>query len=272
MNMKLGISSYTYPWAIGLTGTMPSQPLKPLQLLEKAQELGVGLVQFGLNMPLDQLPEKELKEVVKRASSWKIDLEIATAGIEPRQLQRQIDFAKRIDVILLKTTPERADGSIPMRAEMADSLRAVLDQLAEEKIRLAIDNSRVPAQELNELIDPLHSLWVGVALDTAKPMSIPQGWRFTVRVLAHRTMCVHIKDFVVQPAPYGMGLDMRGCPVGNGQLNIPWLVESFAALRIVPSAILELWTPGQKTLEETIALEHAWAKQSVDYLRRFIPD
>jgi hypothetical protein len=60
--------------------------------------------------------------------------------------------------------------------------------------------------------------------------------------------------------------------VGEGQLNIPWLVESFAALRIEPSAILESWTPEQETLEETIALGDAWAKQGVDYLRQFITD
>ena len=86
--MKLGISSYTFPWAIGLPDAIPSQPLTPLQLLEKARELGVGLVQFGPNMPLDQLPEKELREVVKRASSWKIDLEMGTVGIDPGRLQR----------------------------------------------------------------------------------------------------------------------------------------------------------------------------------------
>ena len=67
--MKLGISSYTFPWAIGLPGAKPNHPLKPLQLLEKAQELGVGIVQFGPNMPLDKLPEKELREVVKHAGS-----------------------------------------------------------------------------------------------------------------------------------------------------------------------------------------------------------
>ena len=81
--MKLGISSYTYPWAIGLSDAKPSQPLQPLQLLEKARELGVGIVQFGPNMPLDQLPETELRDIVKRANSWKIDLEMGMVGIDP---------------------------------------------------------------------------------------------------------------------------------------------------------------------------------------------
>jgi hypothetical protein len=85
-------------------------------------------------------------------------------------------------------------------------------------------------------------------------------------------LSLHVKDFVVEPAAYGMGFSVKGCPVGKGQLNIPWIVESFAALRIEPSVILESWTPEQETLPESIALEDAWARQGVDYLRRFIPD
>jgi len=80
--MKLGISSYTYPWAIGLPGAPPTNPSR-LTAHGEGHELGVGIVQFGPNMPLDKLPEKELREVVKHADSWKIDLEIGTVGFDP---------------------------------------------------------------------------------------------------------------------------------------------------------------------------------------------
>ena len=270
--MKLGISSYTYPWAIGLPGAPPNQPLTPLQLMEKAQELGVGIVQFGPNMPLDKLPEKELREVVKHADSWKIDLEVGTVGFDPARLRFQIQFARRIGAILLKTTPERPDGTLPTRMEIAECLRGIIKDLADAEIGLAIDNGRMPAQELNELLGAVRSPWLGVALDTATPLAIPQGWQISVRVLTHRTLCLHIKDFVVQPGEHGMGFSIKGCPVGAGQLNIAWLMESIAAIRVQPSVIVESWTPEQTTLPETIALEHAWAKQGVDYLRRFIPD
>jgi hypothetical protein len=270
--VKLGISSYTFPWAIGLPDAIPSHPLTPLQLLAKAQDLGVGIVQFGPNMPLDQLPEKELREVVKQARAWKIDLEMGTIGIDPGRLRVQIQFAKRIGAILLKTTPEHPDGRILMGTEISNCLRAVVGELTEEKIGLAIDNSRIPAQQLNEILGSIRTPWLGAALDTANPLALPQGCQLSVRVLGHRALSLQIKDFVVQPAAHGMGFSIKGCPVGKGQLNIPWIVESFAALRIEPSAILESWTPEQKTLEETLALEDAWAKQGVDYLRRFIPD
>jgi sugar phosphate isomerase/epimerase len=269
--MKLGISSYTFPWAIGLPGVVPDRPLKPLQLLEKAEELGVGLVLFGPNLPLDSLPEKDLREVVKRADASNIDLEIGTKGIASEHLRAQIQFAKRSGAILVKTTPERADGQIPTRFEIANCLRAIVDELTEEEIGLAIDNSRISAQELNEILGSLNSRWVGAALDTATPLAL-QGWQISVRVLGHRTLSLHIKDFVVRPEAHGMGFSVQGCPAGLGQINVPWIVESFASLRIEPSAILESWTPEQKTLRETIALEEAWARQGVDYLRRFIPE
>lgn len=270
--MKLGISSYTFPWAIGLPNTVPDHPLKPMQLLEKAQELGVGLVQFGPNMPLDGLPERELREVVKQADSWKIDLEIATEGIDPESLKNQIRFAKRIGAILLKTTPERPAGRIPPQTELSSCLRAIVNDLAEEKIGLAIDNSRIPAPELNEVLGAVRCRWLGAAVDTANPLALPQGWQISLRVLGHCTLSLHIKDFVVQPEAHGMGFAVKGCPAGKGQLNIPWLVESFASLRIQPSVILESWTPEQKTLQDTIALEAAWAIEGANYLRRFIPD
>jgi sugar phosphate isomerase/epimerase len=270
--MKLGISSYTFAWAIGLPDATPNHPLTALQLLEKARELGVGLVQFGPNMPLDKLPEKELREVVKQAGSWKIDLELATEGINPDHLRNQIRFAKRIGAILLKTTPELPVGQIPLRTEISYCLRAVVPDLEAEKLGLAIDNSRIPAPELNELIGSIRSPWLGAAIDTANPLALPQGWQISVRVLGQRTLSLQIKDVVVEPAAHGMGFTVRGCPVGTGQLNIPWIVESFASLRLEPSVILESWIPEQKTLQDTIALENTWASQGVDYLRRFISE
>ncbi len=270
--MKLGISSFTYPWAIGLPEATPQNPLKPLQLLEKARELGVGIVQFGPNMPLDQLPENELRDVVKHANSWKIDLELGMVGIDPARLRRQMQFAKRIGAILVETTPERPDGTLPMWGEISSGLRPLMEEWAKEEIGLAIDNSRISPQELNSLLESIRSPRLGAALDTANPLALAQGWQIAVRVLAHRSLSLHIKDFVAYRAVNGMGFCVKGCPAGKGMLNIPWLVESFAALRVEPSVILESWTPQQPTLEQTIALEDDWARQGVDYLRRFIPD
>jgi hypothetical protein len=127
---------------------------------------------------------------------------MGTIGIDPERLRDQIHFAKRIGVILLKTTPEGPDGHIPMRTEISTCLRAVVGELAEEKIGLAIDNSRIPAQELNEILGSIRSPWLGAALDTANPLALPQGYQLSVRVLGHRALSLQIKDFVGETARY----------------------------------------------------------------------
>jgi 3-oxoisoapionate decarboxylase len=148
----------------------------------------------------------------------------------------------------------------------------VTDELAQAGLGLASDNSCVPTRVLSSVLESLHSPRVGAAVDTANPLGIGEGWQISTRVLGHRTLSLHIKDFVAKPAPHGMGLCITGCPVGKGQINVPWIVESFAALRVEPSVILESWTPAQKSLEETIAMENAWAQEGIRYLRRFIAE
>jgi hypothetical protein len=69
-----------------------------------------------------------------------------------------------------------------------------------------------------------------------------------------------------------MGFVVEGKPAGQGQLTIPLLLEKLRAAGVDPNAILELWPPKADSLEETIALEHAWAAESIPYLRRLIPD
>ena len=92
--------------------------------------------------------------------------------------------------------------------------------LEEERIGLAIDNSRIPAPELNEILESIRSPWLGAAIDTAKPLALPQGWQMSVRVLGHRTLSLQIQDSVVLPEAHGMGFSVQGCPVGKGQLNL----------------------------------------------------
>jgi sugar phosphate isomerase/epimerase len=139
-------------------------------------------------------------------------------------------------------------------------------------IKLAIENGGIPAEDLKRLLDSVSSPWVGVTLDTVNSLAVCEGWRHVVRVLAPYTMCLHVKDFVVERVRHMMGFKVEGRPAGRGQLDIPWLLETLRVNGVSPNAILELWPPEQKTLQETIALEQAWAVESILYLRRFISD
>ncbi len=66
--MKSGIGSWCYAWAIGRPGHPPKQPMGAIDLLHKAAELGVSVVQVADNLPLDQLPSAELDAFGQRAN------------------------------------------------------------------------------------------------------------------------------------------------------------------------------------------------------------
>jgi sugar phosphate isomerase/epimerase len=140
------------------------------------------------------------------------------------------------------------------------------------KVGLAIENGRIPASEMAEVLDESSCRWLGVTLDTVNSLAIPEGTREIVRHFARHTLCLHVKDFVVQRAWHMMGFSVEGRPAGEGQMGLPWILEQLKKEGSDPNAILELWPPPQAKLDETIALEHAWAESSVRYLRKHIPN
>jgi sugar phosphate isomerase/epimerase len=252
-------------WSIGFEGAAPAAPMTARGLLAKARELGVKVVQIGPNLPLDQLPEQELEAVFQQARDWGIELEIGTRGLDRAHLGRQLALARRAGATLLRTIPEGA-------ADIGASLRAVLPDLEDAGVRLALENGKIPAAVLRRVLESIGSPWLGITLDTVNSLAVPEGWKEVAATLAPYTMCLHVKDFLVQRVWHMMGFTVEGRPAGQGQLDLPWLLATLQAAGVSPNAILELWPPEQAGLEATIALEQQWAVESVSYLRKYIPD
>lgn len=269
--MKLGIGTYTYMWSIGFPGASPEKPMDWFDLLSKASELGVHVVQYGPNLPLDALSEDQLDCLVKQARKSGIEIEVGTRGLETEHLRAQIRLAQTVGARLLRTVPELA-GETPPIAQIRASLETIAPDLERSRVRLALENGRVPAESLAEVLDSVAPDWIGVTLDTVNSLAIPEGTREVVRKLAKHTFCFHVKDFVVKRVWHMMGFNVEGCPADEGQMDLPWILGELRAAGADPNAILELWPPEQSHLQQTIALEHAWAKESILNLRRYIPN
>jgi L-ribulose-5-phosphate 3-epimerase UlaE len=69
-----------------------------------------------------------------------------------------------------------------------------------------------------------------------------------------------------------LGFTLEGTPAGQGQLNVPWLLDRLRSAGRDVNAILELWISPEDSLEATIAKERQWLAQSIAYLRGLIPD
>ena len=270
--MRLGIGTYSFMWSIGFPGARPTHAMDAFALLACAVELGVGVVQFGPNLPLARLDSSELSRIVEQARVSNISIEYGTRGLELTHLRKEIAFARVLSSTLLRTIPDFAVENMPTISDLAGQLKSILPNLEKNGVRLAIENGNIPADEMAELIKKINSPWVGITLDTANSLEIPEGTRQVVEALAPYTFSFHVKDFVVRRAWHRMGFVVEGRPAGRGQMDVQWILQRLNAAGANPNAILELWPPEQMQLESTIALEHAWAKESVQYLRKYLPN
>ncbi len=259
-------------WSIGFPGAEPVKPMNAFDLLDKAIDLGVKVVQYGPNLPLGSLSPTALSSLLARAKSAGIVIEIGTQGLEPSHLRDQLHLAARVESRLLRTTTEGSDGiAVPLERVRANILE-IVPALLEHDVFLAIENGRVSASALAGLVDSVGSSHVGITLDTVNSLAIPEGTEQVTNILSKHTKCLHVKDFVVERLWHRMGFSVHGRPAGGGQLNIPELLEKVVDADPEANAILELWPPEQDTLKDTIRIENAWAAQSVSYLRRYISD
>jgi len=268
--MRLGISSYTYTWAIGVPGHPPDHPMRAVDLLNRAAELGVHLVQVADNLPLDRLSPAELGAFEQRARELDVGIEVGTRGIGPGLLRTYLELAERLGSPILRTVVDAADHR-PDEQEVVDTVSALVPDLERAGVTLAIENhDRFTTETLVQILEHIGSKHVGVCLDTVNSFGALEGPEVVVKRLSPWTVNLHVKDFATFRASHAMGFTIEGRPAGQGRLDIPWLLRSLRDLGRDPNAILELWTPPEETLAETIAKEDAWAATSVEYLRRFI--
>jgi len=269
--VKLGIGTYTYMWSIGFPGAEPEVPLRALDLIEKAVKLGINVVQFGPNLSLLELSPNELDEVLSASRQLGLELEIGTRGVGTSHLRRLIDFTVQCGASLLRTVPE-IDGRVPRSLELTELLKAIEPDLRRAGVRLAMENSLMEAAAMRDALRACDSEYVGVTLDTVNSLAIPEGTREVAEALAPWTCCLHVKDFTVTREWHMMGFRVEGRPAGQGQLNVPQLLQVLNSAGARCNAIVELWPPPQSSLRETIALEQRWVLESVTYLRSLIKE
>jgi 3-oxoisoapionate decarboxylase len=265
--MRLGIGSYTFGWAVGISGCPPAKPMNELDLLQKARETGVSLLQIGDNMPLHKFEPGRLENFVRQATRNGIDLEVGARRLTTEQIAVYAGIANRIHAKLLRFVIDDHDYH-PSPETVIGLLRDSESHL--QGLTLAIENhDRFSARTLREIIETVGHSNIGVCLDTANSLGAGEGLREVVTTLAPLTFNLHLKDFRIHRVPNLMGFTVQGCPAGSGQMNLPWLLKQLQAFPRCESAILEQWTPPERELEKTIAKEAEWTLRSLNYLKPY---
>ena len=268
--MILGISSFTFPWAIGVEGYLHENRMTVTELLQKAIEFEVGALQIGDNMPVHLLKEWETEKLIIKAAINNIGLQLGMRGLKHEKLKEYIYLASKLNSQFVRVVIDE-DGFHPTESEVIEVIKSILPLLKEKKILLAIENhDRFPALSLEKIIKNTSEQWVGICLDTANSIGAGEGINEVLNVLGKYTVNLHIKDFQIKRLNHKMGFIVEGCAAGDGMLDIPSLISEIKKYKKCKSATLELWSGHDDCMETTIAKENEWAKQSINYLKTIL--
>jgi len=268
--MRIGLSSYTYTWAVGVPGFMPENPMLVCGLLEKAEAKGVNLVQIADNLPVEKLTEEELELLRNYLEEKGISVEMGGRGLTPEHTIKCLKTAEILNSPILRMVIDTKDFE-PSVPEVITIIKDLLPEFSKRKIRLAIENhDRLKAREFEQIIQAAGSEWVGICLDSVNSMGAGEGFETVSDILIPYTINLHIKDFTIFRISHKMGLVIEGRPAGKGMLNIPDLIKRTSRTGLCQSAILELWTPPEPELKATIIKEEKWAQESIEYLKTLI--
>ncbi len=270
--MRLGIGSYTYTWAVGVPGTLPEHPLSAPDLLARAAELGIRVVQFADNLPLDRLSMQELQDLAVQANELGISIEAGTRGIDPAHLRQYLNLAHFFQSSILRVVVDTAAYQ-PSPTEVIDILLPLRTEFEAARVTLAIENhDRFSCRTLANIVHRLGPDWAGICLDTVNSLGALEGPEVVVAELGPLTVNLHLKDFTITRASHNLGFSVEGRPAGQGRLDVPWLLAELKRGGCNPNAILELWTPPEPAITETISKEDFWARESISYLRQLIQE
>ena len=138
--MKIGVSSWTWSWNIGVSGyeRLP-QPMDAMGLLQAARNLGAEVLQIADNLPLEKLTAEQQLALGRQANDWGIALEAGTKGVRRDALLPFLDAAERIGAKFVRTLLHD-DSGCPTVTEAEEALCGIIPELKKRGMTLGVEN------------------------------------------------------------------------------------------------------------------------------------
>lgn len=268
--LQLGLSTYSFPWAIGVNGYLPSKPLTAIDLLHYAASNNIHSVQFGDNLPLHTFSLQELNDLKEKAGELGINIEVGTRRLTRENILIYLSIARKFKSPFVRVVIDDSDFH-PDEQEVINNIKDLLPHFRQADVCLAIENhDRFPATTLRHIIQQTDPSFVAVCLDTANSLGANEGIREVVQVLGAYTINLHVKDITIKRLPHKMGFTVEGCSAGTGILNIPFIIEQLKPYNKCKTVTLEVWSQPESTIEETLAKEKRGVQKSIDYLKNIL--
>jgi sugar phosphate isomerase/epimerase len=273
--MRLGISSYSYPWAVGVGDVQPKAPLNALHLIERAARLRVRVLQLADGLALHMLSAREIDAIAEAASRAGLTLEVGTRATDRESLLPYVRIAQLLGASLLRVVMRTSQQQLSSDETVA-LVREVLPQAERFGVCLGIEtHESLRAHALRDIMQAVDSPHLGVVYDTANSLGCSESAEHVLETLADHVVNYHVKDVRIRRIPSGFGFLVEGTVAGAGDLDLPALTARIQALtprKAVPeiNAIIEHWPPFDESIDKTVAIEERWTAESVRYMRKFV--
>ena len=265
--MQAGITSYAYPWSIGIPGQgVPEEPLDVPGLITLAAESGSEVVQIADNIDLLSIPEKAWSNHQAMARDCGIKLELGGRGLTGENLSEHLKLCDKLDIRMLRFVID-SPGYEPPLKEVASLLSSMLPEIRAMGVTLAIENhDRFRSCDLSAVMECIADDNVGICLDTANSLGSGEGMTEVLEHLAAHTVNLHLKDVHISRLPHMLGFTVEGVPLGKGVVDVSETLRKILPYGRCSSALVELWPPPGVDLQATIQTEKRWVKESMAFL------
>lgn len=269
--MKLGLDSYSYHLAFGAHADFsPKRKMTFFEFIERVAELGLDGFQID-PMHLESREKPYLQEILKTTQENNLFLEYGTIGVEPENLQKELEICTFLGSPVLRTFVgcDRYDPRTNMAAEVEkaiDNLNQIKAEAAAVGVKIAIENhGDVTTAELLEIVRAVDSPFVGICLDLGNPMLTLESPLPAAEQMALYAVTTHFKDYAMQLTNYGCKIS--GVALGNGNIDLFTAHQLLREKTRLDRIILEIPTEAQADETAAIAHEDDCVRRSVTFAR-----
>lgn len=243
-NVRLGIGSFAFRYAIGFNGFEPDRPMDAICFLNESHNLGFKGIQLCENLRYSTWNDSELLAVKRRATELGMFLEVGMNSVSKESLNRHLDIAELLSsnfvrVVLGEGSPLPEKDCDRLKYRAIDAIRAVLPRCRQQGIKIGIENHfDLPSKELLEIVQTISDDHIGLILDTTNGLGFVEPPEKTMDLFEGHILSVHLKDFEIKKIE--AGYMMTGTELGKGNLKTGYILSTVFKHNPVVSVIMEM--------------------------------